>query len=274
MTSEPRSTAVHRRVFTNGLTLAVTEYPADGPALLLLHGIGSRGLSWWPVIDALAPRFRLFVPDLRGHGDSDKPPAGYLIDDYARDLAGLIDALGLARPLIVGHSLGGVLTLRWAMLRVRRAARIVLEDTALRSGPRAVPLLEAWLALASMTPREAAEFYKAENPDWSDEDCQRRAESITSTHPAVFVELRDANLTPGADADRIAPLAVIASPTLLVHGDPASGSLVVPADAACFGATLPNARVVRIPGGTHSLHRDNTQAFLDVVVPFLLEETD
>src|SRR5262245_20172888 len=111
MTSRPITPVTQHRVSVGEFALSVAEYGTTGPSLVLVHGIGSRGVSWWPVIDALAADFRLFVPDLRGHGESDKPPNGYLPTDYARDLAALIDALGLDHPSIVGHSLGGIVTL-------------------------------------------------------------------------------------------------------------------------------------------------------------------
>ncbi|MCC6792753.1 MAG: alpha/beta fold hydrolase, partial [Thermomicrobiales bacterium] len=73
----PQTIPIAHRIRVGQIALAVAEYPGDGPPLLLLHGIGSSGASWWPVIDSLAERFRLFVPDWRGHGASDRPDAGY-----------------------------------------------------------------------------------------------------------------------------------------------------------------------------------------------------
>lgn len=269
MTGIPLTTATWRRISVGEIDLSIVEYGTSGPRLILLHGIGSRGVSWWPVIDELAAHFRLIVPDLRGHGDSDKPAAGYQLPDYAGDLAGLIDALELDRPLILGHSLGGVVALVWAVFHPDRAARIVLEDIPLRAGSRATPLFDDWLALASMTVEDAAAHYQRENPDWTDEECHRRAVSITSTAPAVFTELRDSSAG-GKDDDRIGLLAGIRSPILLVRGDPESGSMVVPEDAERLVATVSGARVTHIPGGSHSLHREMTEALLAAVVPFLL----
>ena len=61
MTGGPRTPGAERPIDANGVTLAVTEYPAAGrPPLVLLHGIGSRGVSWWPVIDDLAAHFHLY----------------------------------------------------------------------------------------------------------------------------------------------------------------------------------------------------------------------
>ena len=270
MTSEPQTPGRTRAIATGGPTLAVTEYGGDGPPLVLLHGIGSRGVSWWPVVDRLAARFRLVVPDLRGHGASAKPPTGYLLPDYASDLAALLEAFDLERPLLLGHSLGGLVALAWAAANPHRAAAIALEDTALRSQPETLAAFDGWLALSAMPLAEATAYFRREHPDWSEADCRRRAESITGTARGVFAELRaDSAANLAAAHDRLAPLAAIRSPVLLIHGDPTAGSMVAPADAARLAATLPNARLVRIPGAGHGIHRDRPDDFLAAVVPFL-----
>ena len=272
MTDPIRTPAHSYPVETNGLTLAVTEYEAavpDAPPLVLLHGIGSRAVSWWPVVDGLAAHFRLIAPDLRGHGASAKPATGYLLPDYAADLAGLLDALGLDRPRLLGHSLGGLAAIRWAADHPETAAAIALEDTAFGSGPHLAPAFDGWLALSQLSVDEAAAYYAREYPHWSAEDTRRRAESITSVAPGVFAELRREAVAP-VRADRLDGVAAIRSPILLVHGDPEAGSMLLPQDAARFTALLPRARQVRIPGGGHNLHRDAADAFLEAVVPFLL----
>ena len=96
MVSKPQAIGQEKIITAGGVDIALTEFPHSGrPPVVLLHGIGSRGQSWWPVIDALAERFHLYQLDLRGHGASGKPPAGYRIEDYATDLDAAIDALDL-----------------------------------------------------------------------------------------------------------------------------------------------------------------------------------
>ncbi len=264
---------VTHRVHTNGTTLAVVEYPGPAGAgadetVVSLHGIGSTGASWWPVVDGLGARFRLLVPDLRGHGGSSRPDRGYLLSDYAADLDGLLGAFGLADPLLLGHSLGGLVALEWARGQPDRARAIALEDAPLRGGPGVVPRFDDWIALSSMDPAGAAGHYAREYPDWSAEECRRRAEMITSVAPGVFTEMRTANLAPD-QADRVATLAGISSPVLLVHGDLAAGGMVDLKDASRLVETLSDVRTVRIAGAGHSIHRERPEAFLAAVVPFL-----
>ncbi|MGI8475894.1 MAG: alpha/beta fold hydrolase [Thermomicrobiales bacterium] len=260
-----------RRIDVGAAQLHVEEFGRDAPPLLLLHGIGSSGNSWLPVIPQLAARFRLIVPDWRGHGKSDKPPGGYLVGDYADDLEGLLGAYSLDRPRILGHSLGGLVATEWASRHPAAAARIALEDIPFRGGD--ARLFDDWIALASMTPEAAADHYRIDHPDWTDEERHRRAESITSTRLSVFTELRDHHGSDvGADLRIVDSLSASKAPILLVHGDVESVGMVAQPDADRFASDVPLADVVRIPGGSHSLHRDASAAFIAAVLPFLLSD--
>src|ERR671910_518460 len=240
MVGIPQTVGRERTIALGEVEIAVTEFPNPGrPPVVLLHGIGSRGQSWWPVIDPLAARFHLYQLDLRGHGASGKPSAGYLVEHYAADLNAALDALDLqgGEPRIMGHSLGALVTLYWA----------------------------------SQRPSQAAAWYRQEYPDWSDDDCLRRAETITSTAPGVFAEMRaeaqDA-LARGT-TDRMHILSSVQSPTLLLYGNVELGGMVAPADAERFVQIMPRGRALQIPGAGHSLHRDASDAFLEAVIPFL-----
>jgi pimeloyl-ACP methyl ester carboxylesterase len=239
----------------------------------MLHGIGSRYVSWWPVIGPLADHFRLIVPDLRGHGDSDKPATGYHFSDYANDLDGLLAAYGIERPSIVGHSLGALTALNWAGDHPDQAARIVLEDPPTTDGRSDADMLRGWLALASGTIDEAVEFYRQRFPEWTEEERYRRAISITSTAPGVFQDLIDL-IKMGGYADWLDLAKDITSPVLIVHGEITRGSSTLPRVVAQFYATLANCTSILIPGGGHSLHRDKTREFLAAAIPFLRGEAD
>lgn len=260
----------HRSIRSGDVPIAVTEFPNPGrPHVVLLHGIGSRGESWRPVIDPLAARFHLYQLDMRGHGASGKPPRGYLLEHYAADLDAVLAALEVETPRIIGHSLGALTALVWASQQPTRAAALVLEDPALRTPANVVDLFNGWQQLAALTPAQAAAWYRQEYPHWSDDDCRRRAETITATAPAVFAELRaDAAIATGA-TDRTHILDGLQSPTLLLHGNPDLGGMTLPEDIAAFQRIVPHARAIAIPDAGHNLHRDATAAFLTAVLPFL-----
>jgi pimeloyl-ACP methyl ester carboxylesterase len=128
--------AEHTEVRVNGLTLhALAWGRPNHPVVVLLHG-GSAHAHWWDfVAPALADRYRVIAPDLRGHGDSEhvRPPA-YAIDDYVADLEGLAAACGLARFALVGHSLGGFVAMRYAGRHSPSLAALAVVDSRPVSG--------------------------------------------------------------------------------------------------------------------------------------------
>jgi 2-(acetamidomethylene)succinate hydrolase len=78
-----------------------------GPPVVLLHGTSANHAVWEPVGDLLADRATVVALDQRGHGRSDKPDHGYAGDDFVTDVVAVLDALGIDRALVAGHSLGG-----------------------------------------------------------------------------------------------------------------------------------------------------------------------
>lgn len=253
--------------------ITLRQWPGSGPPLILIHGIGSTGSSWESAVPALSDVVVPIELDLRGHGDSGKPKHGYLYDDYIADLDGVLDALGIERPLLMGHSLGGIVALWWAARHPDRAAGIVVADSPLRSGHDFAPAFDGWLRQNAMPVPELTDWYLTQHPDWTVERARARAEVMTGTARNVFVELRADSLAHDG-VDRLDEIEHVTSPILLVRGDPGTGSMVVPADAAAFEARLPNARVARIPGAGHALHRTHTDAFIALTLPFLREVSE
>jgi epoxide hydrolase 4 len=99
----------HRAVQANGITFHVaTSGPSDGPPVLCLHGFPEGWMSWRPVMRQL-PEARLYAPDLRGYGETERPRDGYDVFTLTDDIAALIRALGLDRPVLVSHDWGGAL---------------------------------------------------------------------------------------------------------------------------------------------------------------------
>lgn len=101
----------------------------EGAPVVLLHGIGldSARVSWRYALPALADDFRVYAPDLPGHGASDKPDVRYTTDYFRDVLAGFLDELGLAAPRLVGISMGGGIALGHAL--DHGAERLVLVDS-------------------------------------------------------------------------------------------------------------------------------------------------
>jgi pimeloyl-ACP methyl ester carboxylesterase len=257
---------------TGTISLQTTHYDGNGPRLLLIHGISSNGGGWDPVIDDLTQHFSPVAVDLRGHGESTKPESGYLYDNYIGDIEHLLVALDMENPLIIGHSLGGIISLWWAARHPSQAKALVIEDSPLRSGEDFRPAFEEWLRLNAMPYEELVELNMTEYPEWSREMAESRAHAMFSTKRAVFQELM-ADSMANEGVDRLREIEGIKSPVLLVHGDYQTGGMVHPEDIVALPQRLPNARTVRIPGGGHTLHRSSKEEFLAAAVPFLLEHS-
>jgi pimeloyl-ACP methyl ester carboxylesterase len=125
MTAAP----VETTVTNEGVRLHVRDWPADGPAALLLHGLASTSRIWDLVAERLTRAgVRAVAYDQRGHGRSAKPGAGYRFERTSADALAVMRALGLRRPVLVGHSWGANVALEVAVRRPRSVRALVLVD--------------------------------------------------------------------------------------------------------------------------------------------------
>jgi haloacetate dehalogenase len=102
----------------------------QGAGMVLLHGFPQTGHIWRKVFPALAERFTVVAPDLRGYGDSDRPAGGYDKRTMAADIAGVIQALGIGPVVLVGHDRGARVAHRFALDHPFLLTRLVLLDIA------------------------------------------------------------------------------------------------------------------------------------------------
>jgi len=102
------------RIHRNGVALAYEEAGMGEPAMLLVHGWGTDRSLMKPILERTQNSRRAVAIDLRGFGESDAPEQSYSIDAYSDDLAFVVAHLGLGKPIIVGHSMGGMIALDFA----------------------------------------------------------------------------------------------------------------------------------------------------------------
>ena len=113
---------------TSGVDIHYLRTGGSKPALVLLHGLTGSGACWTLLARALEADYDVVMPDARGHGNSSTPLNGYRYGDYASDVVGLIQELGLATPVLLGHSMGGM-TAAVVATQVGTAIRgVVLAD--------------------------------------------------------------------------------------------------------------------------------------------------
>ena len=104
------------------------EGTVNHPPLVFLHGWGASHKFWKYAFTAFSPRWRCIAPDFAGFGLSEKPERDYSMEAYATWLAGFLDALGLGRVTLVAHSMGGTVTLLFALARPERLERLAVSN--------------------------------------------------------------------------------------------------------------------------------------------------
>jgi 3-oxoadipate enol-lactonase len=124
-----------RFVKANGLVIHFSHQGRrDASPLVFINSLGTDFRIWTEVAEILAPDFRILLYDKRGHGLSESGPDNNDMADYARDLVGLLDVLGVGRATIVGLSIGGMIAQELYRQHPDRIAALVLCDTAAKIG--------------------------------------------------------------------------------------------------------------------------------------------
>jgi pimeloyl-ACP methyl ester carboxylesterase len=148
----------------NGLTVYYEAY-GKGEPLLLIHGGTATSQSWASHLPAFTEHFRVFAPDSRGHGRTDNPTGELGYRTMADDVAALIEALGLHRPLVLGYSDGGQIALELGMRYPGLSRVLVLGGTQFRFSE--AYLEEAGALLGIAEGKEAdPEKLEREQPEW------------------------------------------------------------------------------------------------------------
>jgi pimeloyl-ACP methyl ester carboxylesterase len=134
------------RVLREGVTLACDVVGSGDPPLLLVHGWGTDRSLWGPLRDRACKSHQVLSVDLRGFGQSDAPAQDYTIAGHSDDLAFLVDHLGLQRPVVIGHSMGGLVALDFAGRHADRARAAVILEAMVAAAPPVLaglfPMLE------------------------------------------------------------------------------------------------------------------------------------
>jgi pimeloyl-ACP methyl ester carboxylesterase len=268
-------------VEVNGLRLHYTRTGnGSKPPLVLAHGFSDDGLCWTPVAEALENDYDVVMVDARGHGKSDAPEHGYGTAEMAADLRGVIDALGLTRPAVLGHSMGGATALALAGLYPNVPGSIIIEDAGAQTTAAAVSTptpadterqarMRAWVTgLKRKTREDLLDAQRAETPHWSEAELGPWADSKLRLSTNVLNRLAPGNAPP---LDWPTVLRQITCPVLLIIGDPARGGMVTAERAEEMRTLAPSLRVAHIPGTGHSIRRDRFEPYMDAVRGFLVE---
>ncbi len=260
----------------NGLRLHYRRTGGDKPQVVLAHGLLDDGLCWTPVAEVLEVDYDVIMVDARGHGRSEGPEQGYGLEDMAGDLAGVITALRLRSPAVLGHSMGAATALILAGTRPDLLRAILLEDPptwwAAGSPPELHTERQAWMrayiiGLKRKTREELIAEQRTASPSWSEAEIGPWADA------KLRFSFNALNCLDAATVDWQAILPRITCPALLITADPARQAIVSEEDAAALQALMPQLRVAHIPEAGHNIRREQFARYIDVVRTFLVEGT-
>jgi pimeloyl-ACP methyl ester carboxylesterase len=262
-------------VLVDGIQIHYTRTGnGDKPPLLLLHGFSDDGMCWLPVARDLEAAYDLILPDARGHGRSARVRPGEDVNMPA-DIAGLIRLLGLKKPVIGGHSMGGSVTSQVAAAYPELVGALILEDPGWfvpapreekePEPPRSNPWFDFLLSAAGQSTESIVEKCHADSPLWQEAELLPWALSKQrfDVHTMETIDLRRINY--------LEVVRAIQCPTLLITADPAKGALVTPEMAGEVMALNPKVREAHVPGVGHSIRRDDYPGFMSAVRAFLKE---
>jgi pimeloyl-ACP methyl ester carboxylesterase len=135
-------------IIAGDLTFHYLQWGEQGPPIICVHGITANAFCFQALADELSSTHRVFAYDLRGRGDSDKPESGYSLSIHAHDLAEIIDALELKRPIVMGHSLGAMIGLYFAAHYPEKVSKLILIDGGGHLPWRTLEEQPAWLTVS------------------------------------------------------------------------------------------------------------------------------
>ena len=207
-------------VLKTGLRMSYA-YKGDpsGTPVILLHGYGDSWFSYSPILPLLDSKYRVYIPDQRGHGDSDRPaPGSYALKQFAADVVAFMDAMNVKHATIVGHSMGSFVAQHVAAQVPDRVDKLVLIGTATKIRNNVVTDLQREInALTDPLPEkfvrdfQTSVAFKTLPPQFLD-GIVRESMKLPAR---VWREVMAQMVSPEADAE----LAKIKSPTLIIWGD-------------------------------------------------------
>lgn len=263
----------------NGIGLYY-EIHGRGEPLILTAGMGADHRSWFPQTRAFKRHFRVITYDGRGIGKSDRPPGLYTFETLAADVVGLLDHLSLERAHILGESLGGIVAQEVAISYPRRVKRLVLANTSVGRGGDMRPHPALMKAYGGPEDTTEATFDPARVDVGKamrimislsfNRRLYRLAMMLMATlyvRPSQFKGMAEQiqAISTHSTLDR---LHLIQSPTLVITGT--GDRIVPPAQSDLLASRIPNARLVKVQGGSHALHVEMRRRFNREVLDFLV----
>lgn len=251
------------------------EDKGSGPPLLFIHGYPLNRTLWEPQIEQLADVARVIAPDLRGHGGSDPLPGPYSMELLADDCCALLDALGIAQPLVVcGLSMGGYVSFAFYRKYSARVAGLILAATwAGVDSPQGRANRAKAIALARAVDRGAAAIAESMLPKMlapcsyeADPALVTRVRRMMESMPVVGIIGDQLAMLERPDSTPM--LAQIDCPALVLHG--ADDQIIPVTEATAMHDAIKNSRLLVLPGAGHLVNLEQPRLFNAAVREFIL----
>ncbi len=260
---------------SNGIELYYEIHGAGQP-LVLISGLGYPLWQWHKMVPFLAEHFQVITFDNRGVGQSDKPAGPYTAQMLAADTAGLLDALGIEKAIIAGHSMGGFVAQAMALDFPQKVKKLILCSTNF-GGPHHVPVTaEAMKVLTDVTSDALTRFKNGLSvstaPDWSEKNPEMIEEWVkwrvaNPIDPAPYQAQMAIGfgLMPEAAAfeNKLPRLNV---PTLILFG--AYDKVVPPENASLLAEKISGSKVVILPNAGYFFPIEVSEAASRTITDF------
>lgn len=255
----------------NGIDVHYLRTGGDKPPVILLHGLMMNGACWTPLARALEKDYDVVMPDARGHGKSSYPDHGYLYDDLAADVMSLIDVLGLAKPVLLGHSMGGMTAAVVASRNPKRLQGLVLADPTFLTPQRQREVYESDVAdqhrrILSRPRQDLLVEMQGRHSHRSREIIELFVQARFQTSIRAFKVLTPPN------PDYMQLITTLDVPSLLVVGD--VGSVVTIEIVEQLAGLNQHLQVVQIEKAGHGVPFDQPERFSAFVQTFLRSVMD
>lgn len=245
--------------------------------LVLIHGITDDGLCWTPVAELLTNEYDVVMVDVRAHGKSDAPDSGYDYKTIADEIVGLINELKLEHPLVMGHSMGAMLSLTLAGLYPGLPRAIILEDppafwrTRLPSQEEldGRAFMKTWiLGLKRKAHADLLKDIHSASPSWSEDEA---SPWIDSKHRLSHKIIQLIDSPDAVPANFHELLQQITCPTLLIIADHELGAILTDEDVTELQRSVHHLERVQIPDAGHNIRREQFFNYMESVQRYLKE---
>jgi non-heme chloroperoxidase len=256
-----RTAEIQTAGLSTGVTLPYVEQgDPDGVPVLMLHGLTDSWRSFEPVLPYLPASVRAFAVTQRGHGDAERPEAGYTPRDLAADAVAFLDAVGVESAIVVGHSMGATVAQRVALDHPDRVRGLVSAGSFLSFAANAEAAgLWEYVSTELGDPIDAAFAREFQESTLAGPIAATQLDTFVAETQKVPARVCRAALAGLMESDVTAELPAITAPTLVVHGD--RDAMCLRSDQDAIVAAVPGARLEVYAGAGHAMHWEQPERF-------------